>query len=166
MSANFGPNLVGHTLSADGTTCTIATDSTGIGPDTTNCDYLGTGKLDFSDVCEAACSAACTSNFECTEYSNFVSQQQFTLVVVDADSTAKYNIFGNGSASASFDPVALKGKTIGAFTGNLMYFSGGSQFTITARCADDVVTDEKQLPLPSNQACVVSRAIPDTAAAN
>ena len=49
---------------------------------------------------------------------------------------------------------------------NLMFFSGGNQFTITARCADDVVTDPTALPLPSNQACVVSRAIPDTAASN
>jgi len=162
ISQNFGPNLIPYTTAADGTV-TIPTGA--ITADTTSCDYLGTGKLEFTDPREAACSTACTNNLECTEYSNFVANQQFTLVVESA-SGQKFNIFGNGSSAASFNPIDLKGKQIGAFSGNLMFFSGGSQFTITARCADDVVVDPSQLPLPSSQACVVSRAIPDTTTTN
>jgi hypothetical protein len=164
VSQNFGPNLVPYTT-VNGVV-TVAT--TAIGPDTTNCDYLGTGVIDFSDPREAACEAACTANLECTEYANFIAEQQFTLVVENPASNPplKQNIFGNGSASAGFDPITMKGQQLGAFTGNLMFFSGGAQYTITARCADDVVTDPSKLPLPSSQACVVSRAIPDNNTSN
>ena len=161
VSEHFGPGLVPYTTAADGTV-TIASGA--ISADVSSCDYLGTGKLDFSDPREEACSTACTMDSECTEYSNFIANQQFTLVVVDS-SGSKFTIFGDGSASASFDPITLKGQNLAAFSGNLMFFSGGAQYTITARCADDVVTGTS-LPLPSSQACVVSRAIPDTTTTN
>jgi hypothetical protein len=67
----------------------------------------------------------------------------------------------DGAASQTFDPVALKGKTISSFSGNLRYFSGGTQFTITARCSDDIVLDPTQTPLPSDKACVTARTIAD-----
>jgi hypothetical protein len=41
----------------------------------TNCDLNKDGKIDFSgDNPEARCSAACTADAECTEYSNFASR--------------------------------------------------------------------------------------------
>ena len=218
VAKNFGPTLVPYVTATDGSgTVTIPAGS--IIPGQTNCDYLGTGKIDFTNAAEAACETACTANGECTEYANFVSQQQFLMVVQnrvtcgpslcasrehcctppalpdagvptptctaeatacavgDTDQTGtKAGVFANGSASASFNMANSLGADVGAFTGDLEYFSGGSQFTITARCADDVILSPAMpdpmtmpygaLPLPSNTACVVSRAIPDTAASN
>ncbi len=128
--------------------------------DVTNCDYNGDGKIDFtagSD--EDNCSTACTNDPECSEYSSFLSQQQFNIVVVTGGGSVV--ALADGAASQTFDPVALKGKTISSFSGNLRYFSGGTQFTITARCSDDIVLDPTQTPLPSDKACVTARTIAD-----
>jgi hypothetical protein len=64
----------------------------------------------------------------------------------------------NASSSPGFDPVVSRGKMLGSFTGTLRYFSGGQQFTIEARCSDDIVEDPMAQPLPSSKACVRPRA--------
>ena len=46
------------------------------------------------------------------------------------------------------------GKPLTSFTGELRYFSGGSQFTIQARCDDDVRFKPGDTPLDSSHACV------------
>lgn len=121
----------------------------------TNCDLNDDGRLLFDDPAEAACSNTCSANTECTEYSNFASRSAFRLVVTDGRRTA--NIQANGSTASEFRPLDLRGQKLRSFTGTLTYFSGGSQFTIEARCADDVVVDLAQAPLPSDKACVFPR---------
>jgi hypothetical protein len=118
----------------------------------TNCDLNGDGKVEFSNANEAACANACETDPECTEFSSYLSQSGFTIVVTDGTTTAKAQ--GNAAAATSFDPVANAGQQLKAFTGLLRYFSGGSQFTIQARCDDDVVADLSKAPLDSSHACV------------
>ena len=128
--------------------------------DATNCDYNGDGKINFTaGNPEDLCSIACTANPECSEYSSFAAQQQFNLVVVSGTTTTFALV--DGAASQTFNPVELRGMPVSSFTGNLRYFSGGTQFTITARCSDDIVMDTTKPPLPSDKACVTARTIAD-----
>jgi hypothetical protein len=121
----------------------------------TNCDLNGDGKVNFNDTNEGACAKACESDVECTEFSSFLSQGGFTIVV--QDTTTPTNVAkaqGQATAATSFDPVSNAGKLLTSFTGMLRYFSGGSQFTIQARCDDDVRFKSGDLPLDSSHACV------------
>ncbi|MBX3264741.1 MAG: hypothetical protein KF782_34025 [Labilithrix sp.] len=130
-------------------------------PDATNCDLNRDGRIDFTTgVPEQRCSDACTSDPECTEYSNFVARSTFRLTLTDANGTAAA-IQADATASAEFKPLEMKGKPLKAFTGTLHFFSGGSQFTIEARCKDDIVVDLNATPLPSDKACVFPRTVLD-----
>jgi len=60
----------------------------------------------------------------------------------------------NASTVAVFNASDMRGKQLKSFSGTLRYFSGGSQFTIEARCPDDVIVDLNKEPFPSDQACV------------
>ena len=131
--------------------------------DATNCDFNGNGKVDFTDPNESACSDACTSDIECSEYSAYLSEGNFTVVVSNnTPPAAKASV--QAAAATSFDPVAYVAQanatntiaTLTSFTGNLTYFSGGSQFTIQARCDDDVrgYNADNQQPLDSYHSCV------------
>jgi hypothetical protein len=122
--------------------------------DHSNCDLNGSGKVDFGLPDESACSKACSADPECSEFSNFKGQSQFTLVVTDTATMAVGTIEGNASSSPDFNPVNARGQMLGAFTGTLRYFSGGSQFTIEARCGDDVIADMTKQPISSDKACV------------
>lgn len=119
-----------------------------------NCDLNGNGKVDFSLPDEAACSKACAADPDCSEFQSFLSQGNFTLVVTDGVTTNKAQ--GNGGSSPDFDPVSLRGNPVKAFTGTIRYFSGGNQFTIEARCVDDIVLDMNATPLASDKACVTA----------
>ncbi len=139
-------------------------------PDATNCDLDDSGKVDRTNPNEAACASACAAIPECSEYSNYLSQNQFNLIVDTVTWTAgnsaltvvsSANIQGDGSTDPTFDPHLNKGLSLGAFTGTLDYFSGGAQYTIQARCQDDIVT-LGQPPVPSDTACVHARTILDT----
>jgi hypothetical protein len=197
VAGHFGPGLVPGNPSlnaADYVPSATASD----------CDYNGDGKIEFLTNCgpamnqtcpEDLCSTACSADPECSEYSAFLTESQFQLVVESTTTTTTTiktasgtmppvvvvspkvtsSIQGVGSADANFDPVALKSQELGAFTGNLLYFSGGSQFTIQARCADDIVMNPKDKPLPSScpsddtnchAACVVKRNAADQTNAN
>lgn len=138
-----------------------AVDKNGIyaaGPDATNCDLNQDGKIDFTPGNkENDCNAACAKDAECTEYSNFKARGTFRLTVSTPGSPPGA-IQADSSQAADFDPVSMKGKEMRAFGGTLSYFSGGSQFTIEARCADDIVTDVTKTPLPSDKACVFPRS--------
>lgn len=115
--------------------------------DATNCDFSKDGKIDFSFGSEeGTCSNACTNDPECTEYSNYATRGTFRITVTDVNGSSAA-VQADASAVANFDPVPLKGKEIRAFSGTLTYFSGGSQFTIEARCNDDVVVDLGASPL-------------------
>jgi len=146
IASMLGPGLIPYTTAANGT---VSIAANAITPDVTSCDYEGTGKIDFENAAEAACEAACTNNVECSEYTQYASNSQFQLVVVNEAGTASVSITGDGASSAGFNPVQLRGQQLVAFTGNLTYFSGGSQFTIQARCADDIVMPGNPI-LPSS----------------
>jgi hypothetical protein len=120
----------------------------------TNCDLNGDGKVNFSDTNEGACAKACETDVECTEFSSFLSQGGFTIVVQDTASTVTAKTQGQATAATSFDPVVNAGKPLTSFSGMLRYFSGGSQFTIQARCDDDVRFKSGDQPLDSSHACV------------
>jgi hypothetical protein len=134
-----------------------------MGDDATNCDINKDGKVDFNNDPEKTCALTCSGDQakECTEYSDYLGRGNFTLVMKDTNNVTN-TIAANGLAANNFDAHALKGKKIGAFTGTLRYFSGGSQFTIEARCDQDVVTDPSKKPLPSDQACVFPRTFNDS----
>ncbi|MGH7285071.1 MAG: hypothetical protein ACRELY_26395 [Polyangiaceae bacterium] len=129
----------------------------------TNCDLNNDGKVDFSTPPESTCANACDADVECTEFSNFRQRSEFFLVLTDSSNNSSAKIQVDASqAAASFNPVAKRGTAITAFTGSLTYFSGGSAFTLEARCDRDIITDPQASPLPMDQACVQ----PITLAAN
>jgi hypothetical protein len=149
VASHFGPSfLQGPNYTADA--------------DTSDCDFNRDGKIEFTGGAEQACSDACTADPECSEYSQYLGFNQFRLVVQDAETPPTIGtILADSSTSVSFDPVASKGKTLSGFTGTLNYFSGGAQFTIQARCDDDIVADPSQPVLSSTTACVRPRTISD-----
>ena len=131
------------------------------GPNATNCDFSGDGKIDFTND-EGVCSQACTADPDCTEYSNFLTRSVFRLKVTDLQSNTSTAIQADASADPEFKPLDMKGKTLRAFSGVLTYFSGGQQYTIEARCHDDIVIDASQQPVPSDHACVFPRTEVDS----
>jgi hypothetical protein len=138
--------------------------------DATNCDFNHDGKIDFTTDPEKTCSANCTADLECSEYSNFLSQSAFVIYLAGPDpitgSLITGSIQANGSASALFDPVANRGKSVHAFTGTLRFFSGGTQYTIEARCEDDIVLDQNAPTIDSGRACVHARTSSDNSSAS
>jgi hypothetical protein len=140
--------------------------------DATNCDYNNDGAVERTPATnpELLCANLCEADLECSEFSNYLSQNQFNLVVQGLDLSGNVTTTGaiqaDGSADAQFDPVLSKGSPLRAFTGSLYYFSGGSQFTIQARCADDIITDLAASPIPSDTACVHARTTLDNSEGN
>lgn len=130
--------------------------------DATDCDLDDDGRIDFSNGSpEQRCSDACTRDPECTEYSNFAARSTFRLTISDGNVIGA--IQADATAAIDFHPLEMKGKPLKAFTGTLHYFSGGSQYTIEARCKDDIVVDLSAEPLPSDKACVFPRTIREDA---
>jgi hypothetical protein len=133
-----------------------------------NCDFNGDGKVDFATEPEKSCASTCDSDVDCAEFSNYKSRSQFQLVVEDSflvkgapagtvPTRRAAKIQANGSASQGFRALAVRGQDIRAFTGTLGYFSGGVQFTVEARCNDDIVLDPNGTPKSSNEACIFPR---------
>jgi hypothetical protein len=115
--------------------------------DATNCDFNRDGNITFAPGNpEGECSTSCAADPECTEYSNYVARNTFRITVTDASGRASA-IQADATASNTFDPLASRGQEIRAFTGTLHYFSGGAQYTIQARCLDDIVLDPAAQPL-------------------
>lgn len=142
-----------------------------IDADHTNCDYNADGKIDrTAGSTELLCANACQADPECTEFSNYLAQNQFDLVVQQTDATGAVvghtQILGNASTDPLFDPHANRGAQLRAFTGVLSYFSGGSQFTIEARCGDDVIQNLDASPIPPDTACVHARTTLDNQGSN
>jgi len=128
--------------------------------DATNCDFNRDGLVDFTPGNpEERCSRACTIDPECTEFSNFAARSTFRLTVADRNNVGV--IQADASAAADFKPMENRGKPLKSFTGTLHFFSGGAQYTIEARCKDDIVVDLNAQPLPSDKACVFPRTIVD-----
>ncbi len=136
-----------------------------------NCDFNHNGKIDFDGGDENVCSCYCdgcssdprnpnampatpiVGDPECSEFSQFAARNEFKLVInfqIDPMNLQQLKIQVDGSTSALFEPLAIKGQPIRAFTGTFRYFSGGSQFTIEARCDDDIVVDPAGSPFCSD----------------
>jgi len=129
------------------------------GADATNCDLDKNGNITFArGNPEGDCATTCQDDPECTEFSNYRTRSTFRLTVTNANGSAA--VQADATASAGFDALALKGVELRAFTGTLHYFSGGSQFTIEARCKDDIVLDVKSNPLRGDVPCVATPECP------
>lgn len=161
-------SLVRVETSPDGTQTTKVTSKFGPGDvpknaaggyaptaDASNCDFDHNGKITFAvGNPENDCNSACTTDPECTEWSNWIARSTFRLTVSDANG-AKAAIQADATAAAGFDPVAMKGQTLRWFAGTMTFFSGGAQFTIEARCKDDIITDPRQAPFNTDSVCSV-----------
>lgn len=171
VASHFGPDFVPVQKDANGN---VVKDANGNpvylpGPNASNCDFNRNGKVDFTDTQgEGACATACVgtanaapADFECSEYSSYLSQNEFDLIVTDSSNNTKARIQAKASDATQFNPVSSRGNTIKSFTGTVSYFSGGSQFTIEARCNDDVIADPNGQPLTSDVACVHPRTALD-----
>ncbi|MBP9113453.1 MAG: hypothetical protein KBF88_11640 [Polyangiaceae bacterium] len=144
VSKHFGPNKIKNNTPED---------------DASSCDLNDDGLVDFYTEPEKGCSDACDLDVECTEFSEFRKQGTFNLSLTDAGGSAKIQV--DGSVSVSLKPLTLRGKEIKAFSGTLRYFSGGDQYTIEARCADDIILDLSKSTVPSDKACVFARTASD-----
>ena len=124
------------------------------GPDATNCDFDKNGKINSFNPGdpEGECATQCTGDPGCTEYSNFATRGTFRITVSDANGR-QAAIQADASAASGFDPLAQKGKDIRSMTGTMSFFSGGAQYTIEARCLDDIVVDLASGPFPSDTPC-------------
>ena len=131
---------------------TINPDGT-IKPAASNCDFDKNGRITFAvGNPENDCNAACAADPECTEWSNFVARGNFRITVTDSNGISAA-VQADSSASATFDPVALKGVPIRYFAGTLGFFSGGAQFTIEVRCKDDITLALQEATFPSDLVC-------------
>jgi hypothetical protein len=150
------------------------------GPGASNCDFDHSGKIDYSDPAESACATVCTgscsvapTDYECSEYSQFSSEDNFYLIMDDSSDGTQARITANTAAASGFDPVGASsdaqkyGTTVKALTGLVSYFSGGCQFTLNARCDDDVIycphsgpcLQNYTEPLLASNACVHPRSL-------
>jgi hypothetical protein len=151
-------------------------------PGYSNCDFNHTGKIDFNDPNESACATACAGScsnapldYECSEYSQYASQNDFILIVEDSKDGSKARISANAAAAGEFDVAQAAedsnkdNATFRSFTGLISYFSGGCQFTLNARCADDIIycspggscLQNYTEPLGPGNACVHPRSLAD-----
>lgn len=122
-------------------------------PDASNCDFNKDGKITFAPGDpENDCNAACAADPECTEWSNFATRSTFRITVTDSNG-AIAAVQADATASAGFDPVAMKGKEIRHFAGTLHFFSGGAQYTIQARCKDDIIVPLTEAPFGTDKPC-------------
>lgn len=175
VASHFGPQPVPYT--GTGTSAVYTPDV-----DKSSCDYDHNGKINFSDTgstpSEAQCAVVCVgsssaapTDYDCSEYSQYASQNNFEFIVTDSTSPVRARIQANAAAANIFNPVAARGTTVRAFTGLVSYFSGGTQFTIQARCEDDIAilvpagtqcpAGQTCDPKTSDQACVHPRTSAD-----
>ena len=123
--------------------------------DASNCDFDKNGKITFAvGNPENDCNAACTADPECTEWSNYVARSTFRITVTDSNGKSAA-VQADATASAQFDPVALKGQPLRYFAGTLGFFSGGAQYTIEVRCKDDITVALKEATFLTDRACTV-----------
>jgi hypothetical protein len=194
IAAHFGPQDVPYT--GTGTSAVYTPSATASNCDYDHngkINFEDTGNTPSEAQCAAVCvgsSAAAPTDYQCSEYSSFASESDFELIATDTANTctsqtdcangyvctgvasgsscvATARVQADTAAADLFDPVLNRGQTIGAITGVVSYFSGGSSFTLNARCDDDVAiivpagqkcpTGQTCQPLTSNVACVTPR---------
>ncbi|MCA9594869.1 MAG: hypothetical protein KC776_16225 [Myxococcales bacterium] len=119
----------------------------GFAENKSSCDLDGNGAIDFDTPGsnEAACANACGADPNCVEWTGYASRGNYRVVFGDNRS-----IQVNTQSVSQFNPVQMRGKAIRFLSGTLRNFSGGAlNWTIEARCLDDLVCDD-----PSQPACV------------
>lgn len=149
VTSKFGPGLVQKDPTTQVYTFT---------PEASNCDFDGDGRISFAPGSEEGiCSSACQFDPDCTEYSNFAGRSTFRFFVRNTVTNVAGAIQADATVSTEFKPLERKGQPIKSFTGTMTFFSGGSQYTIEARCPDDIVADVNASPVPMDKACVAPR---------
>ncbi|MFO0554049.1 MAG: hypothetical protein U0271_37055 [Polyangiaceae bacterium] len=113
--------------------------------DQTNCDFNGDGKIDFESAAEGSCGNACSANTECSEWTGYVARGNYKVskqTTLESGTPIVSVLQIQTDNAPEFSPVASRGAVLTAITGTLRNFSGGSlNWTIEARCTDDVVCD-------------------------
>lgn len=152
IARNFGPRIAKNNVFA---------------PEQSNCDLNNDGQVDFNSAAEGSCGNACSADPDCSEWTSFSARGNYKL----SNPQGTVMIQLQTGAAVGFDPVANRGKTLKAVAGTLRNFSGGSiNWTIEARCSDDIVCDASVgctcdgcagEPLSSQKACVRSRSEDD-----
>jgi hypothetical protein len=137
-------------------------------PNSSNCDLDGSGFIDFDTPGsnEALCANACAAEPNCVEWTGYVSRGNYRVVLPGAQT-----IQVNTRTIPGLNPPDMRGKPIASLTGTLRNFSGGNlNWTIEARCGDDLVCDEAsqkacvdgpKAPVSSQIACVSPRTSDD-----
>jgi hypothetical protein len=144
----------------------------GFALDRSNCDVNGDGVLDFYGDAEGSCVQQCDEDPECSEWNEFVSVRAFKMYRPLGAPAGQRACFATDACirvttvAAGFDPRGYDrdpALSLIAVTGTLRNFSGGSlNWTVEARCVDDVVCDFDQkacVPkvVPSSLACAKGR---------
>ncbi|KYF80113.1 hypothetical protein BE11_14865 [Sorangium cellulosum] len=144
ISKNFGPRPARDNVFA---------------PEQSNCDLNGDGQVDFESAAEGRCANACSRDPECSEWTSYSARGNYK--VTDGSTMIQIQ---TGTVS-EFDPTSHRGQALGAVTGTLRNFSGGSlNWTIEARCPDDLVCDAPgcaPAAKTSKEACVRPRSLDD-----
>ena len=159
------------------------------GPGTTNCDFNGDGVIDYTQLegngncpagqCEGACVSLCNAEPRCSEWNDYAQHNGFKMHYpacppltpsnpnCNTPGQKQVQVLVDTSAVSTFNPFSQTAQKIDAFTGNLREFSGGTlNFTIAARCSDDVVCAASlgcttQVAISSTAACVRARTTDD-----
>lgn len=167
VGAFFGPNPPEVALANGQSDCATPPPIV-FGDSASNCDLDGSGFIDFDTPgsCEAACANACGAEVNCVEWTGYVSRGNYRVVLPGPQSLQI-----NTRSISGFDPVSMRGKPIRSLSGTLRNFSGGDlNWTIEARCGDDLVCDEPTQkgcadgpkdPVSSQIACVSPRTTDD-----
>jgi hypothetical protein len=135
-----------------------------------SCDLDGNGAVDFDNPLEAACADECDGDPNCSEWTNFSARNEVKIHAEAKGPDGKFHATGsviqiNTGTATAFDAAGSRGVSLGAVTGTLREFSGGSlNWTIETRCSDDLVCSAPGCAAktkPSSEACVQLRTIDD-----
>jgi len=133
VPAHFGPGLVVNNVPKE---------------NASNCDLNGDGKVDFQNDAEGGCSNACDADPDCSEWTSYVSRANYKV----HQGTSVIQIQTDGASL--FNPTQVPGLVLTSVTGTMRNFSGGNlNWTIEARCTDDLVCSDPGCTQAPDVAC-------------
>jgi hypothetical protein len=113
--------------------------------DQSSCDLNGDGRVDFESDAEASCANECNDNPECTEWTSYIARGNYKVWKEETDDDGNPHLLFmqvNTDPAGQFSPTSHRGEVLRAVTGTMRNFSGGDlNWTVEARCVDDVVCD-------------------------
>jgi hypothetical protein len=127
------------------------------GPNRSNCDLDGDGVVNFLNDAESACSNACNSEPECSEWNSFFQRGNYKV-----HRGPRMIQINTNSGGFSPLPASHRGAVLPVVRGVLRNFSGGSlNWTVETRCREDLECDfdpscTAQL-VTQTKACVTQR---------